>query len=93
MSTNKTKKGGSVMSDLNKLVVPFGLILAERSLSKMSKSEKKTTGKATVDKLEMNKKAAVGGKKTPKQSKGGAAKLTTEFNKLSSEIEHFLSKY
>jgi hypothetical protein len=97
--TNKattSKKGGMVMDDISKLVVPFGILLAERSLSKMIKSDKKT-----ANTLDSNRKAAAGGSaskatsktKTSSKKGGGATNLTKEFNKLSTSIESFLSKY
>jgi hypothetical protein len=95
MPPKTTKKGGALSDDVSKLVVPFGLLLAERGLNKMMKKEKK----ATKSSVEENKKAAVGGKKTKKTTKGGSGpsngsqKLVHEFNQLSTEIENFLSKY
>jgi hypothetical protein len=90
----KSKKGGMVMDDISKLVVPFGILLAERSLSKMIKSDKKT-----ANALDNNRKAAAGGSKTASKTKtsskkgGGATNLMKEFDKLSTSIESFLSKY
>jgi hypothetical protein len=75
------KKGGMLMDDVNKLVVPFGLLLAERGLSNMMKQEKKQP-KAKVPK----KKKTSGGSL-------GTKNLSSEFKKLSSEIETFLSQY
>lgn len=96
------KKGGMFMEDLNKLAVPFGILLAERGLNKMLKEDKKAP-KASSKKpsaasaTETNRKVAVGGKKTTKKAqKGGdtgASKLVSEMNKLSGEIEHFLAKW
>ena len=92
-----TKKGGSLIDDVNKLVVPFGLLLAEKGISKMMKKDKKDKKTAAVSNINENKKAAVGGKKAKKPSKGGATtgsqNLVSEFNQLSNEIEAFLSKY
>ena len=98
--TLNSNKGGSLVSDVNKLVVPFGLLLAERGLNKMMKNEKKTAKKDSSS-LDSNKRAAVGGKKSKSTKKGGSSplnstgskKLVDEFNKLSNEIETFLSKY
>jgi hypothetical protein len=88
----RTKKGGMIMDDVNKLVVPFGLLLAEKGLSNMMKKDKKTakttTAAAKKTTVKQNRKAAVGG-----ANSSGSKKLTNEFSKLSSEIEHFLSKY
>ncbi|QOI90220.1 hypothetical protein QKU58_gp111 [Pyramimonas orientalis virus] len=73
-----TKKGGNnLATDLANLSVPFGLILAQKSLEKyLSVKEKKTPEKKKVDKKDKkpsvtpNKKAAVsGGKKTTKTTK------------------------
>jgi hypothetical protein len=86
----RTKKGGMIMDDVNKLVVPFGLLLAEKGLTNMMKKDKKTAKTASAKKttVKQNRKAAVGG-----ANSSGSKKLTNEFSKLSSEIEHFLSKY
>jgi hypothetical protein len=85
--------GGSVMDDVNKLVVPFGLLLAEKGLSKMAKKDKKTSSSSAS----ASRKAAVGGKTKGKKggnlSSTGKKNLTHEFTKLSSEIETFLAKY
>jgi hypothetical protein len=98
--SSKQTKGGSLVDDVNKLVVPFGLLLAERGLSKMMKNDKKNGAKHTSPMLENNKRAAVGGKtkKASATKKGGATssgskKLVSEFNQLTDEIEKFLSKY
>jgi hypothetical protein len=92
----KTKKGGMIMEDVNKLVVPFGILLAEKGLSNMMKKDKKAakatkakTVKPTKGKLNQNKKAAVGGS----IATSGSKNINNEFSKLSTEIEHFLSKY
>lgn len=94
MPTTTVKKGGSLINDVNKLVVPFGLLLAQKGLSNMVKKDKKESKKS----LEANKKAAVGGKvpkktKVSKKGGSGANNLTTEFSKLSNDIKLFLDKY
>ena len=100
-SQKSDKKGGSLMSDVNKLVVPFGILLAERGLQNMMKKDKtakpskavvpskKAVKPAKKGKLPPGRKAAVGGSK----STTGAKNLNNEFTKLTSEIEAFLSKY
>lgn len=90
------KQGGSIMDDVNKLVVPFGLLLAERSLDKMVKKETKKTSSTKKTTVAENRKAAVGGakKSTKKQKAGsGSTNISNEFNKLSNEIKDFLSAY
>lgn len=97
------KKGGSIIKDVQNLAVPFGIILAKKGLDKFMKSSKKSVAAEEKSKVSAGQKAAEGGakkakkpatkeaKKTPK--KGGAIQLQQEFNKLSQEIESFLSKY
>ena len=98
-SKDTVKKGGSVMSDINKLVVPFGLVLAERGLRKLSKDDASKAKKEKKDKVSDGQKAAVGGAKKaakgkkPSKKVGGAVNFNNEFDKLSSEIEKFLAKY
>jgi hypothetical protein len=99
-----TKKGGSIMKDVSNLAVPFGILLAKQGLDKLvkkSESDKKKPAKKGGEVSE-GQKAAVGGAKKAKApakkpqvapKKGGALKLQQEFDKLSKEIESFLSKY
>jgi len=99
---SKQTRGGSLVNDVNKLVVPFGLLLAQRGLSKMVEGSKKKPAKEPVKEakkenaakkknaLNKNKRAAVGGNAN---STTGSRKLVDEFNQLSNEIEKFLAKY
>lgn len=88
----KGKKGGTVMGDVSKLVVPFGILLAEKSLNKLMKATPKAES-APVDVMPESRKAAVGGKKKTAKKGGGSTNLMKEFNKLSGEIEKFLAKH
>ena len=96
-NTNKTASGGNIVSDLNKLAVPFGLIVAERGLKKLMKKDTNTA--AVVAKSSPARKAAVGGKKSKGgssellNSSTGSKKFVNEINKLTSDIESFLAKY
>lgn len=96
---SKQTRGGSLVNDVNKLVVPFGLLLAQRGLSKMVEGSKKkpvkeakkeNPAKKGKNALNKNKRAAVGGNAN---STTGSRKLVDEFNQLSNEIEKFLAKY
>lgn len=97
------KKGGSIIKDVQNLAVPFGIILAKKGLDKFMKSSKKSAAAEEKSKVSAGQKAAVGGAKKAKKpatkdakkapKKGGAMQLQQEFNKLSQEIESFLSKY
>lgn len=103
MSTTKTtKKGGALMNDVKNIVVPFGLILAEKGLRQLSKDDKKSKKEALKSEIKDGQKAAVGGKKAAKKpvkkdtkKKGGSPvqSLHNEFSKLSNEIDNFLAKH
>jgi hypothetical protein len=108
MSSTKTKSsknGGALLNDVQNLVVPFGLILAEKGLRQLAKDSKKKVAKTEIKE---GQKAAVGGvpakkgKKKPTEGakkvnkkKGGSAveSLHNEFSKLSNEIDNFLAKH
>lgn len=95
--TNTKKSGGMFMDDVNKVMVPFGLLLAEKGLSNLMKKDKSKKSPSKKSSVEENKKAAVGGKsKGSKGKKGGnngTSNLANEFEKLSHQIELFLNKY
>lgn len=67
MSGNaNTKKtvGGSLASDMSKLAVPFGILLAQKGLGSVAKKEKATaTSAKKAASAPAGQKAAVGGAK------------------------------
>jgi hypothetical protein len=78
----KPAKGGAILEDVSKLVVPFSKAIKKDADAKKEKDSKDTVG---------------GAKKTrkAKSTKGGSGKtsLMNEFDQLSADITKFLSKY
>ena len=79
------KQGGNIAQDIQRLAVPFGILLAKKGLDMA---------------VEKNKKTAAGGKKEaaaakPAPKSGGSRKksLRNEMDELSNEIEQYLNKY
>ena len=68
-NTKNTKKGGNFSKDLANLSVPFGLILAQKSLEKYlnMKTPSTTTTKAYASKKSVTPKKNTASKKTSKQ--------------------------
>lgn len=90
------KLGGSIMDDINKLAVPFGLLLAEKGLSKLASAEKKEKKVSASKSKTVGRKAAVGGTTNMKMTQkagSGSKNFTNEFSKLSNDIQNFLSAY
>lgn len=100
MVDKKAPKGGALIDDVGKLVVPFGLLLAEKGLRELTaksslKNEDIESSTLSPSKT-ASKKNVVGGKPKQTQKRGntlGSRNLAAEFDKLSSDIEHFLQKY
>lgn len=86
--SNKSKKGGSISSDVAKMAVPFSLLLAKESFQKYlendkkpnkEKKEKKTSEKKTSEKKKKETKKrmvvmSAGNKKTAKTTKASKTK-------------------
>jgi hypothetical protein len=91
----RTKKGGALMDDVQKLAVPFAILLAKQGLDMAyHKKEKKTSTKSTKSKITTGRKASVaGGDCQSCNKKGGAADIKNRFAKLSKQIDDFLKKY
>ena len=94
-ATKKNPNGGALVGDISKLVVPFGIVLAEKGLKTLIKDDKKSAKATKATKQNTtatNRKAAVGGKRKGGAS-SGAKNLSQEFDALSSEIEKFLNNF
>ena len=66
-SSSPTKKGGNLSKDLANLSVPFGLILAQKSLEKYL-TQKPSTKKSTSSKKSTPKKSTPSTKKTTRKT-------------------------
>lgn len=65
--SSPTKKGGNLSKDLANLSVPFGLILAQKSLEKYL-TQKPSTKKSTSSKKSTPKKSTPSTKKTTRKT-------------------------
>jgi len=74
------KHGGNIVQDLQKLAVPFAILVAKKGLdAAVEKTNQKSTVKPT--------------KKTGGSNTAGKRKVRGEMDKLSNEIEKYLNKY
>lgn len=96
----RTKKGGALMDDVQKLAVPFAILLAKQGLDMAynKKGTKTSTSKSTTSKTKLTKGrkvSAAGGdcQSCNKNKKGGATDIKDRFAKLSKQIDDFLKKY
>ncbi len=82
------KHGGNIVQDLQKLAVPFAILVAKKGLdAAVEKTNQKTSAKASKTSTSSSK---TGGSAT-NLSKRKAAR--GEMDKLSNEIEKYLNKY
>jgi hypothetical protein len=102
--SSKSKKGGSFVSDVQNLAVPFAILLAKEGLSKVFKKDTKDT-KTTKSTSSLSAKSASRPASTRRRStlSGGSCNLgcgaltggraARELFQLQKEIDHFLEKY
>lgn len=80
------KHGGNIMQDIQKLAVPFGILLAKKGLDAAISKDTKKNAKANANaNTNTNTKAKTGGSK--------AKMVRKDMDNLSNEIERYLSKY
>lgn len=79
------KHGGNIAQDVQRLAVPFGILLAKKGLDMVVEKNKKTAAAA--------KKEAAPAKAAPKSGGSRKKSLRNEMDDLSNEIERYLSKY
>ncbi len=77
------KQGGNMTQDIQRLAVPFGILLAKKGLDMAVEKNKKATG---------GKKEAAA-KPAPKSGGSRKKSLRNEMDDLSNEIEQYLNKY
>jgi hypothetical protein len=80
----KSKKGGNLTSELSKLSVPFGLVLAQKSLE--SYLDKKRTESKKTPKSSNKKTPKSSNKKTPKSSNKNPLSTNTRKKTLVTSI-------
>lgn len=80
------KHGGNIVQDLQKLAVPFAILVAKKGLDA---AVEKTSQKAASSKASSTKTPKTGGSNTASKRK----MVRGEMDKLSNEIEKYLSKY
>ncbi len=76
------KHGGNMAQDIQRLAVPFGILLAKKGLDMAVEKSKKG-----------GKKEAAAAKPAPKSGGSRKKSLRNEMDDLSNEIEQYLNKY
>jgi hypothetical protein len=79
------KHGGNIVQDLQKLAVPFAILVAKKGLD----AAVEKTNQKTATKTNASKSSKTGGSNTLNKRKS----VRGDMDKLSNEIEKYLSKY
>lgn len=86
-SKSGSKKGGSLASEVQKLAVPFAILLAKEGLDAATKKSKKSAKEISA-KVPSKKGGDCGS-----SCKKSGGEVKNRFEKLSQDIDNFLKKY